>query len=158
MLQATSYQHSMLFIPVQHWIFPCHNNTYWKLSSTHSTVPIYNPTHTQSLSWLNSSTAACMYGCCMWKVLLFHGQFLLISHTAMNLRSHPQKQSDSTATVHLRIQATMNCNGKQSPLLEMTWLLCTLHSLTIHKSAVVLCLMCQIPVAILSSVYWPHTS
>lgn len=78
--------------------------------------------------------------------LLFHSQFLLISHTAMNLRSHPQKQTGTTATVHLRLQPTMKCNGKQSLLLEMTWLICTLHSLRIQMSAVILCLMCQIPV------------
>lgn len=90
--------------------------------------------------------------------LLFHGQFLLISHTAMNLSSQPQKQTGSAATVHIQIQQTMKCNGKQSLLLEMAWLLCTLHSLRIQMSAVVLCLMCQIWVLILSAVYSPHAS
>lgn len=90
--------------------------------------------------------------------LLFHGQFLLISHTAMNLRSQPQKQTGSAATVHIQIQQTMKCNGKQSLLLEMAWLLCTLHSLRIQMSAFVLCLMCQIWVLILSAVYSPRAS
>lgn len=88
--------------------------------------------------------------------LLFHGQFLLISHTAMNLRSQPQKQTGSTATVHIQIQQTMTCNGKQSLPLEMAWLLCTLHSLRIQMSAVVLCLMCQIRVLIRRAVNSPH--
>lgn len=88
--------------------------------------------------------------------LLFHGQFLLISHTAMNLRSQLQKQTGRVATVHIQIQQTMTCNGKQSLLLEMAWLLCTLHSLRIQMSAVVLCLMCQIRVLIPSTVDLPH--
>lgn len=127
---------------------------------TLSTVAIHNPTHKKmfKLAQRQHSNNHVWVLYVEGSSLLFHGQFLLISHTAMNLRSQPQKQTGSAATVHVQIEPTMKCNGKQSLLLEMAWLLCTLHSLRIQMSAVVLCLMCQIQVVILSAVYLTHAS
>lgn len=128
------------------------------LHTEHGCYSQYNTK--KCLSSLNGSTATIMYGCSMWKVLLYSsmGNFCWLATQQWASGHSPQKQTGRAATVHIQIHPTKKCNGKQSLLLEIAWLLCTLHSLRIQMSAVVLCLMCQIQVVILSAVYSAHAS
>lgn len=88
---------------------------------------------------------------------LFHGPFLLISHTAMNLRSQAPKSKLAALLLYTyRYNKQCNVMGNKASYWKWPRPLCTLHSLRIQMSAAVLCLMCQIRVAIPSAVCSPH--